>query len=333
VSRDPVAAILDRHGRKHVGLAVAIRRGDNVRFEGRGRAFEGRDERPAPDTIFELGSITKAFTATLLAQAVVAGEVALDDPVQRFLPGGVRLPVRGRPITLADLATHTSGLPGAPPGLLVKALTSERRNPWAWYTTERLLEALPRTRLRREPGGRARYSNLGFGLLGYALAAEAGAGYEELLQARICQPLGLGDTSTSVPEEKLVRFADGHTRRGRPTPHWDLPGLPGAGAIRSTTTDVLAFLEANRDPGSPMADAARLAHAARARMRGRVEVGLGWLRLDVDGRAVVWHNGGTGGFRTVCGFVEGEALSLVVLASSARSVDRIGIEVVRALAA
>ena len=321
---DTVDAVLARRGRKHAGIVAAVRREGETLVTGRG---------VDSDAIFELGSITKVFTATLLAEAVVRGEVALHDPVQRFLPADVRLPVRGRPVTLEDLATHTSGLPGVPPGLLVKALTSERRNPWAWYTQERLLEALPRTRPKREPGGRARYSNLGFGLLGYVLAAVAGTSYEEVLQARICRPLGLADTSTHVPTEKRGRFVEGHTRRGRPTPHWDLPGLPGAGAIRSTASDVLAFLDANRDPGSPLTAAARLAHAPRARMRGRTEVGLGWLRIDVDGRPVVWHNGGTGGFRTVCGFVESEPLAVVVLASSARSVDRVGIELVRALSA
>jgi CubicO group peptidase (beta-lactamase class C family) len=321
VIADTVDAVLARHGRKHVGIAAAVRRGGETLVTGRGVAADG---------IFELGSITKVFTATLLAESVVRGEVALADPVQRYLPEGVRLQVRGRAVTLEDLATHTSGLPGVPPGLLVKALTSEGRNPWASYTEERLLDALPRTRPKREPGRKARYSNLGFGLLGYVVATAAGASYEDVLQARICRPLGLADTSTHVPDEKRTRFVDGHTRRGRQTPHWDLPGLPGAGAIRSTASDVLAFLDANRDPDSPLAAAARLAHAPRARMRGRIEVGLGWLRIDVDGRPVVWHNGGTGGFRTVCGFVEAEPLAVVVLASSARSVDRVGIELVRA---
>jgi CubicO group peptidase (beta-lactamase class C family) len=318
-----VAAVVDRRARRYPGLAVAARAGDETLETARGSV--------APDSLFEVGSITKVFTATLLADAVLRGLVALDDPVQRFLPEGARLRVRGRPVTLEDLATHTSGLPGTPPGLLLRAFTTERRNPWASYSTERLLAAVPRIRPRREPGGRARYSNLGFGLLGHVLATSAGTSYEELLQERICRPLELRDTSTVVPPAKQPRFVDGHTRRGRPTPHWDIPGLPGAGAIRSTAADLLAFLDANVDPASPIAAAARLAHRPRARMRGRVEIGLGWLRLELEGRQTVWHSGGTGGFRSVCGFVEGERVAVVALANSARSVERVGIELVRAL--
>jgi CubicO group peptidase (beta-lactamase class C family) len=331
-TRADVDAVLTRRGGRYRSVVAAVRRRDEIVFAGRGlTAGEGSPPVDA-ETIFEIGSITKVFTGTLLADAVERGLVRLDQPVQGLLPDGVRLPSRGRPITLEDLATHTAGLPGTPPGLLLRALTTERRNPWGTYTTERLLEAVPRIRPRRPPGGRARYSNLGFGLLGHVLAGVAGATYEELLQTRICRPLGLVDTSTVVPPAKLGRFAQGHTRRGRPTPHWDLPGLPGAGAIRSTARDVLAFLAASRSPDSPIAAAARLAHRPRARMRGKIRVGLGWLHMDVDGRHVVWHNGGTGGFRSICGFVADEPLEVVVLAASARWVDRVGIELVRALA-
>ena len=189
----------------------------------------------------------------------------------------------------------------------------------------------PRTRLRRAPGRKARYSNYGFGLLGHVLARRAGEPYEELVQERICRPLGLVDTSTIVPSEKLERFAQGHNRRGRPVPHWEIPGLPGAGALRSTVRDLLAFVELNRDGGeSQLARAARATHAPRAQMR-RTRIGLGWLRQDVDGSTAVWHGGGTGGFRTICGFVEGGELGVVVLSNCSRSVDRIALDLVKAL--
>ena len=165
---------------------------------GSGTAGPNRPTPPDAHTIFEIGSLTKVFTATLLALLSEEGRLALDDPLQRYLPPGVELPVRGRPITLADLATHTSGLPRLPHRFFLRSLR-HRRNPYAWFTVDDLHAGLPSTRLRREPGGRSRYSNLGYGLLGHALAACAGSSYEQLVQERICRPLALADTHAAVP--------------------------------------------------------------------------------------------------------------------------------------
>jgi D-alanyl-D-alanine-carboxypeptidase/D-alanyl-D-alanine-endopeptidase len=165
------------------------------------------------------------------------------------------------------------------------------------------------------------------------LALRAGKSYDALVRGRIIEPLGLRDTSMDVPAEKLPRFAQGHDRRGRPVPHWDLPALPGAGALRSTGTDMLAFLELQLDEGSsPLAAAARLTHPARARM-WRVHVGLGWFHYPVRGRRyeALFHDGGTGGFWTVCGFVPELRTSVVVLSNCARPVDRLGLRIVEAL--
>jgi CubicO group peptidase (beta-lactamase class C family) len=127
-----VDRVLDRHASKHVGVAVGVRAETELHTCGRGRVVADRPESPSANTIFEIGSITKVFTAVLLADLVQRGLVALEDPVQRYLPEGVRLPVRGQPVTLADLATHSAGFPGIPKGMLRRALT-ERANPWATF--------------------------------------------------------------------------------------------------------------------------------------------------------------------------------------------------------
>jgi serine-type D-Ala-D-Ala carboxypeptidase/endopeptidase len=329
-----VEHVLDERGRKHVGLAVGVRHGDSIYTTGRGRIAEDRPLAPDERTIFEIGSITKVFTATLLAQMALEGVVALDDPVQRHLPDGVTIPVRGRPITLADLASHTSGLPRLPKGLLLRAMR-ESKNPYASLSPEQLWVAVSKTRPRRPPGRKIRYSNYGAGLLGNVLALRAGSTYEELVQERICRPLGMSDTVIAVPEAKLDRFAQGHNRRGRPTPHWDLPSLPGAGALRSTVSDLLRFLRAQLgDAPEPLAEAMRRTQAPRAR-RGKLEVGLGWFRLPLRGSQtlVIWHDGGTGGFYSVAGIAPELDLAAVVFTNSARPVDRIGIEIVESVVA
>ena len=155
--------------------------------------------RHGPRSIFEIGSITKVFTATLLAEMAREGLVASDDPVQKWLPEGVRMPSRGREITLEDLSTHRSGLPRLPKGLLLSALTRDRGDPYARLDPARLEAAIPVTRPRKAPGERFHYSNYAVGLLGYLLARRAGRSYERLVRTRICEPLGLPDMWVQTP--------------------------------------------------------------------------------------------------------------------------------------
>jgi len=324
-----VAELLVRHASRHVGVVVGVLGAGQTWVTGWGTA--GSDGKPpaAADTIFEIGSVTKVFTATLLAAMVEDGLVALDDPVQRHLPPGVELPVRWRPITLADLASHTAGLPRLPHGFILRSMR-HRRNPYSWLTVDDLHAGLPSTRLRREPGGPPRYSNLGYGLLGHVLAVRAGRGYEQLVQERICRPLELEDTHVAVPAAARERCAQGHSRRGRPVPRWDLPVLAGAGALRSTVADLLRFLRLQLGEGEPaLGRAAALTHAPRARHRRGLAVGLGWTRLPLLGteHELLFHNGGTGGFRSFAGFVPATRSAVVVLSNSARSVDALGFRI------
>jgi D-alanyl-D-alanine-carboxypeptidase/D-alanyl-D-alanine-endopeptidase len=329
---DTVDAILGRHARKHVGVALGVWwQGETWTFA-RGRIDADQLGSPVPDTIFEIGSVTKVFTATVLADMVEEGLVALDDPVQRYLPAGVELPVRGRPITLADLASQTSGLPRLPPGLLRRSVL-QRRNPYAGFTEFDLERAISRTRLKSSPGETLRYSNFGFGLLGYALARCAEQPFEQLVRERVCDPLALADTQISIAAEACARFADGHDRRGRQVPHWELAALAGAGALRSTVADLLCFLELQlQQPRTRLGRAAQATHESRAH-RGRLSQSLGWAGLPLrgDSRQMLWHNGGTGGFRSFLGFVRESEAGVAVLSNCSRSVDAIGFRILEAL--
>jgi CubicO group peptidase (beta-lactamase class C family) len=229
----------------NVGLTVGVvRDGQEHAF------FYGRTRKDGPlpddDTLFEIGSITKVFTATLLAEMSLKGEVGLDDPVNRYLPEPVRLASRGgMEVTLRHLATHTSGLPRLPGNLGWKALFSS--NPYAHYTVDDLYRCLRSCRLRSKPGTEYLYSNLGAGLLGHVLGLAAGAAYEELVLRRICRPLGMDDMAITLSPDQQQRLAQGHAG-GEPAPPWDHPTLPGAGALRSSTRDMLRFLHANMAP-------------------------------------------------------------------------------------
>jgi CubicO group peptidase (beta-lactamase class C family) len=273
---DMVGSILDRHARKHAGVAVG------VLWEGARWTFaRGRlcatDAAPLDaNSIFEIGSVTKVFTATLLADMVEQGLVRLDDPVQRHLPEDVRLPIRGWPITLCDLATQTSGLPRLPPGLFRRSLR-RRHDPYAGFSEQDLLDALARTRPKGTPGVRLRYSNFGVGLLGYVLARRARTSYGQLVRDRICTPLGLADTGIEVAENASGRSADGHNRRGRRVPPWHLDALAGAGGAalhrRRPTSLPRSAPHGADDPTG--AGGARDAHAASKARQTRAGPRLG----------------------------------------------------------
>ena len=274
-----------------------------------GEPFDG-------DTLFEIGSISKVFTALLLADMANKGEVSLDDPAEKYLPEGATMPSRnGRKITLADLSTHTSSLPRLPDNMPF----GDPDDPYADYTEALLLEFLAGYELPRDIGERADYSNLGVGLLGYLLARAAGSDYETLLRDRITGPLGMVDTAITLSADQQARFAPAFDIFMRPAKPWRLSVLAGAGAIRSTANDMLKFAAAALDPDSPIGPAMRTALSVR-RPSGnpRVEQALGWQVVHPEpGREVVQHGGGTGGFRTHLALEPSSGRAVVALANSA----------------
>jgi D-alanyl-D-alanine-carboxypeptidase/D-alanyl-D-alanine-endopeptidase len=217
---------------------------------------------------------------------------------------------------------------------MLRSWLRDRHNPFAGLSDEDVRQGLARTRLRRRPGERARYSNLGAGLLGQALAAAAGQPYERLDAERVCLPLGMADTVVDPTGDQTARLAVGHTRRGRPVPPFRVPALPGAGALRSTAADMLRFLEANLDPaGTPLAAQLERIQRPRVRMGRGIEMGLGWLivRSPEPNGPMLWHNGGTSGFRSFAAVLRDRGIAVVVLSNTARSVDRLGLQLVKAL--
>ncbi|GGY08499.1 serine hydrolase domain-containing protein [Streptomyces hiroshimensis] len=293
-------------------VAVAAVRGDERIVVCRGPAEE--------NTRFETGSLTKTFTALLLAELAARGEVRYDDPLDRYLPPGARR-IPGPPVTLLHLATHTAGLPRLPPGLLARsARTGWFRNPYAAFTTDDLLAALPRTRLHHRPGTHVRYSNYGVALLGLALARAAGGGpgdYPALLGERVLQPLGLADTDCDPTRPQVP----GHWH-GRPRPPWLVPGLPAAGALRSSARDLLRCMAALLAPEAAAPPSLRVALTEVQRPRlalprtGR-RICLVWNLRVRPGGPLLHHSGGTRGCTAFAGFLPGPGAALVALANAA----------------
>jgi len=284
--------------------------------------------KPGPDTVYEIGSVSKVFTGILLAALVRDGTVRLDQPVAELLPEGAVVPASGdRKITLVDLSTHSSGLPSMPDHFAPK----DPRNPYADYTPERMLEFLSRVKPARAPGEGYEYSNVGAGLLGWALARRAGKGYEELLAERITGPLGMKSTAVALTPGMKERLAPGHDALGRPESNWDLTAFAGAGGIRSTAADMLLFLKANLTP-TPLNDTLAFAREIRYTPpeAGAHRLGLGW---HVSPSGIFWHNGQTGGYHSFAAVDVAHRRAVLILADTATGdVDALGDQLLRMLA-
>lgn len=321
--RQILAERVDQY-RQSVGIVVGVIEPTGRRVVAYGNLAAGDPRTLNGDTVFEIGSITKVFTSLLLADMVEHGEVALADPVAKYLPATVKVPERrAEQITLEDLATHKSGLPRMPENVDPR----DPGNPFAEYSVSRLYEFLSSYRLPRDIGERFEYSNIGGALLGHALARRAGAKYEALVQSRITRPLGMESTRVALTAEMRARLAAGHAYGLEPTPNWDLGALEAAGALRSTANDLLTFLAANLGYTKTPLSQAMAAMLKVRRDRDRGTIALEWF-LDLRGGVeIVSHSGSTGGYLSFIGYDPKARVGVVVLSNSGTGagVDDIGI--------
>ncbi|HEX6557924.1 MAG TPA: serine hydrolase domain-containing protein [Longimicrobiales bacterium] len=303
--------------KRSVGIVVGL-----LEPDGRARVVAYGDPGPGKppldgNSVFEIGSITKVFTATVLADMVSRGEVKLDDPVQKYLPATVKLPTRnGKQITLANLAEQNSGLPRLPGNMR----PANMANPYADYTVQQMYEFLSSYELPRDPGAQYEYSNLAVGLLGHVLALRAGQSYEAMVRARILEPLRMTHTAITLTPQLQSQLALGHNPAGDIVANWDLPTLAGAGAIRSTALDMLRFLRAylhTATASQPLGAAMALAQRERAPTTiPNMGIGLNWHVRHAGADTIVWHNGGTAGYRSFAGFVPSKGIAVVILTNS-----------------
>ena len=287
---------------------------------------------PDGQTLYEIGSVSKVLTSLALADAVARGEVTLETPVADLLPGWTVGAHADGPIRLVDLATHTSGLPRLPMNLFA---TMDGSDPYAAYTPELLRAALSGVAPAAAPGTTFEYSNMGGGLLGFALAQRAETTYGALVAERVLAPLGLTETVLDVAPGDTLRFAPAHGADGAPVPHWTwTEPTAGAGAWRSTAGDLLTLAEAALDPAAtPLGDALALSlqvHGDASRDR---KTGLGWFHGVLNGRPAVFHNGMVGGAASFVGAVPEAGVAVVVLTNQQVSVDALAVEALGRLVA
>jgi serine-type D-Ala-D-Ala carboxypeptidase/endopeptidase len=295
-----------------VGILVATIDDGKTEVNSYGAQFGG-------NSAFEIGSITKTFTAALFAEMIRRGEVAPSDPIERYLPPGATAPTySGRHITLADLATQSSGLPRMPTNFTPKS----DADPYADYDASRMYAFLSSYALQRAPGSTFEYSNYGFALLGELLARRLNMSYAEAIRTRILLPLGMTHTVVATVGS-TIQTVGGHDVDGDPVANWTQGAFEGAGAIISTANDMLLYAKANL-PGATgeVADAMRDARSPKSNAPGGPTIGYAWL-TNPDG--VIWHNGGTAGFRSFIGLDEMHDRAILIVANAdLNDVDALG---------
>ncbi|MGJ3248846.1 MAG: serine hydrolase domain-containing protein [Elainellaceae cyanobacterium] len=331
-----------------INLVIGVIQGGDRWTKGWGAIHSSESNQtyhPDEKTLYEIGSITKVFTTTLLSLLVEQGKLTFTTPINQLGAVYQRFPDT---VTLESLATHTSGLPRLPSNLM-KSIRQDQQNPYAAYTIDDLHEYLQS--YDGKPGktvGTVSYSNLGVGLLGHILAEQLGQPYEEAIIQHICNPLGLSDTRIALTDEQQARFAIGYSEAGKPVKPWNLPTLAGAGALRSTANDLLTLLVANLHPEqSAIATAILNTHQLRhktfaptpgvagliekaakvvQRFRGQplvvynhAGITLSWFveYLPSLDHSAYTFAGGTGGYRSFCGFIKDTQTGVVVLSNYA----------------
>ncbi len=377
ISRD-MDKIAEKYANKHRnrGLVVGIISGKDLQVKGYGHLSTTQDFIPDEHTIFEIGSLTGVFTTTLLMLETQKGTIRLDEPIHGFLPSDIYMPAyqpfvchiddhqtmtasghdRVRMIcepdpmqlpvsvSFCDLASHTSGLPNTPKGLYswnpLKWAGKHSKDPYHDFSREQLYDNLYKYVLALPPGSFYQYSDAGLALLGNILADYNQMSYDELLQVNVLDRLQMYDTDTKIAPRDAIRFAIGHTRKGKVTEHWHHEGMAPAIGLRSTAGDLLRFLQANLQIEE---DALSQAFAQVQQPRidvpkhrnGKETMGAyGWfvsILSEDSNLPVTWINGGTGGFRSFMALNHDRNIAIVILSNSANPVDKIGFELIEHL--
>lgn len=300
------------------GIVVGIYENGAIQYHVFGVANLATKEAVTSKTLFEIGSITKTFTCSMAAVLSLNQQINFSDPAQKYLPAKMVLPERnGKVITVEHLATAHSGLPRMP----LNFQPQDPSNPYIDYREAELTYFISNFDLTRDPGSEYEYSNLGMGLLGYILTRVKEKPYGNLIEELITKPLGMNHTFISgMRNEK--NLASGYADK-TPMKAWtwnDQSVITGAGGIVSNAEDMMKYMVAQMNSNSSLSSAFSLTHEPWTEA-GKMKIGYGWHIRDEH---LVWHNGGTGGFRSFAGFDKTKNKAVVILTNSTAGADDLG---------
>ena len=289
---------------------------------------------PSASTVFQIASVSKLFTASLLQLLCDEGVVKMDATLGELIGDSIALSPAAREVTLKQLVTHTSGFPSIPKPLEVAAtrlVAKENlmQNPYGHLGPEYIFDYLKTTEDKREPG-KFEYSNFGMGLLGHVLEIVTKRDFESLVTEKLLVPLDMRDTAISLTPKMKMHLAQGYTGAGEPSPLWTFRALAGAGAFNSDAEDMMRFIRANIEEGSVMSRTFKKMHIPQ--FGG--DTGVGWMQptfIDrfVGNQSVVWHNGMVGGYASYVSIDTKAKTGIVILSNKAVDVTMLGMMLTR----
>ncbi|MES2453916.1 MAG: serine hydrolase domain-containing protein [Bacteroidota bacterium] len=304
-----------------VGLSIGILVNGAIKTYGYGEIVKGEGNLPDANTIFEIGSITKTFTASILAYYVNQGKISLTDPITKYLPDSLLVNPELNSIKIINLSNHTSGLPSIPPNFLPNM---DPLNPYLHYDEALLFANLKTCKLATIPGEVYAYSNLSVGLLGVILQRVSGKNYEQLVKQVITGPLKMSNTAQILTPKATKQFTAVYNAKGTETKPWDFKALAACGCLRSTVNDLLTYAKNNiHCDNTVLSNAFDLTH--QITFSKEPLVGLGWHVFQIKGANYYWHNGGTGGSRSFLIFSIEQKMAAVVLSNAEVGVDEVGL--------
>jgi CubicO group peptidase (beta-lactamase class C family) len=326
-----------------VGLVIGIIDDKQIKHTySYGSKSLGLQEPPDANTAFDIGSMTKTFTVTLIALKYLEGDYE-DETVSHYLPADqVTMPNwNGKEIRFIELATHTSGLPRTPhaegsdfprpPGF-------DPDNPYAAYSTSQVYDYLSHyCQLEFEPGTWWGYSNTGYGLLGHIAGLVDGSSYEEVLSREIFKELDMNHSSLFLTDDQLTNCVSGYNAGMEKMPYYTAQDIfQGAGFIKSTLNDLFNYLEANMGlRNTSLREAMDLAHQPQLHQGSMGDQGLAWYILDLDdGQRVIYTGGDTSGQSSYLGFNKSSSTGVIILSNYAMHGDQLamGAAIMQAIA-
>jgi serine-type D-Ala-D-Ala carboxypeptidase/endopeptidase len=314
--------------RKLIGLVIGVVKNDTVWIKGYGVKNYLDKAKPDRSTLFELASIGKLFTTSMLQIGVAKEDFKLNQTIAECLVSKVKIP-NNYNATLLNLATHTSGLPSLPKNFMDKMI--DEQNPYKDLITEDLYDYLKICNENTTIGEYA-YSNFGMGVLGHIIELKYNGKYEDIIKKEICNKLEMKNTTINLNSEQEKIVAQGYDENGKPNPIWQDNVLTGAGSFLSNAEDMTKFIKANLNADySVISPQLILSH--QPQLKG--ETGLGWHMSntwfdDLFGlKGIIWHNGGAGGYSSYIAIDKISKSGIIILSNSATDITTLGINLMQ----
>ena len=312
-----------------VGLSIGIYKGGVINTYNYGETARGNNNLPTSGSIYEIGSITKTFTATLLAWYVNEGKISLTDTITKYLPDSVATSPSLQGITVQTLINHTSGLPSLPTNFYANA--TDTINPYKDYNRPLLFTYLKNCKLNSIPGEKYAYSNLAVALLGVVLEKASGKTYNQMLTDVIIKPLQLTSTMLHVPAQLRSRFVSVYNENGKPTPPWAWDVFESAGALRSTVGNILTYAKANMDTTNTTPLSKAFALTRQITFNKDIKIGLAWHVIVVNGVEYYFQNGGTDGSSSFLAYNIDRNIAIIILSNCGERVDDLGAKLLKSI--